>query len=40
MDWSLLATIGEAIAFSVSILGITGLGYWLAEKLLEKIAKG
>lgn len=38
MDWTILPTIGEAIAIGLSILGITGLGWWIAVKIVNKIA--
>ena len=35
-DWTVLATIAEAVAFAVSILGIVGIGWHVAGWVKDK----
>jgi len=37
MDWALLGKIAEAIAYSISIIGIAGLGWYVAGIVIDKL---
>jgi len=37
MDWSLLVNIAEAIAYSISVLGVCGLGWYIAGIVTDKL---
>jgi hypothetical protein len=37
VDWTQLGIIAEAIAYAFSVLGVAGLGWYLATTILEKL---
>jgi len=39
VDWAPLGTIAENIAYAISILGITGLAWWIAYSVVGKLAE-
>ena len=37
MEWTTLITIAEAIALSLSVLGVVGLGWYVASTIVKKL---
>lgn len=37
LDWNIVVNIAEALALGISILGVTGLGWYIAGKVIDKL---